>query len=202
MFYPNGALNSLPVRSFFMNIHYSIDIDRNIHTEVNTKGKKLSLIFGFAFLPVIFDKEKSQRAAKLAKQVSVFDEKKAQNTIFSIYRKKLPKISLFINTTSFSTWNVHDKYISLSLDRFPNDVLSSFCHEANHFMYDVMYENEKYTDTEIKETVTVLNELFGIKDKGWHVFDEQRHKVLEYAKQTHDCLLAIKYAQQLFKKDE
>lgn len=184
-----------------MKIYYSKEIDKKIHEEVNTKGKKLSRLFGYDFPKVILDKEKAAIARQLANDKNnQIDKKRAAQIMSEIYKKKLPQLTLYINTTPFSTWNTKNKYISISIDRFPTKIFSSFCHELNHFIYDLVYKTRKYEDTEIKETITILNEVFGIKDNGWKIFEKQRNKVLEYFQKTKDFTKTIEYTQNLFRE--
>ena len=66
-------------------------------------------------------------------------------------------------------------------------------------MYDLIFRTQKYQNTEVKETITILNNLFGIKDLGWNKFSKEREKTLNFYNRTKDFLKTIAYAQKLFK---
>lgn len=187
-----------------MKVAYNEKIDKEIFLEVNKMGKKLSPIFGFDFPKLKFDERLIPLARATAKVSSDFiNEKKIKKLINSIYDKDLPALVVYINTTPFSSWNLDRKYLSISYGR-NNELkfLSAVCHESNHLMYDLTFETEKYQDTEIKETLTILNELFGLKDPGWSKFSKQREKVLDFYAQTKDFSKTIAYARSLFDNSE
>ena len=189
--------NCRPFSLKIMQILYSQKIDRDIHDEVNNMGPKLGAIFGFSFPTVQFDEKNISRAQKIAKQATTndsLDENKAGEILKKIYGVRLPPITVYINTTPFSTWNIDEHYISISIDRFPDQVFSSFCHEANHYLYDTLYGTKKYQDTEIKETITILNTAFGIKDRGWHALEDARQAVWNKYEETRDFAKAIERA--------
>ena len=75
---------------------------------------------------------------------------------------------------------------------------STVCHESNHLMYDLIFGTKKYEDTEIKETLTVLNNLFGVEDKGWRKFLNQRQNVLNFYNKTKNFEKTIEYARNNF----
>ena len=190
-------------RLFFtsrMNIEYSENIDKEIHEEVNNNGERLSLVFGFDRPIVSFKKiDAAVSAARFVGPASAYiNVKKAGEAMKKLYGRAMPQVDIFINTTPFSTWNTEQGYISISIQRFPEKVFSSFCHEMNHFMYDISYGTEKYEDTEVKETLTVLNEHFGIKDYGWKVFEPQRKIALDYYKRSGDLKQTIQRVQASF----
>ena len=124
------------------------------------------------------------------------NEEKLKKTIKGIYGKNLPKITIYINTTPFSSWNVKEKYITLS---YKSNFFSTLCHEANHFMYDLFFGTEKYQDTEIKEILTVLNNFFGVEDKGWQKFYIQRKAVLDFYNKNKDLKKTVEYAKSIIK---
>ncbi len=184
-----------------MKIKYSRKIDREIFNEVNIMGKKLSPIFGFDFPKVKFDKRLIPIAKATIKVAESFiDEKKIREIVKGIYNKDIPDITIYVNTTPFSTWDVKNKWISVSIERVGIKFFNAVCHEINHFMYDYCLNTKKYEDTEIKETLTVLNNIFGIEDKGWKKFSEQRKRVIEYYNKTKDFKKTIHYTRNLFKK--
>lgn len=167
----------MEVRPFlFMRIGYSQVADREVHEEVNTKGRDLSGIFGFHFQNVVFDGKNADMARNMEASVDV---RKANRMMAAIFGNRPPSVRILFNTTPFSTWNTEKKYVSISFQRYPNKVFSSFCHELNHYMYDIIFGTEKYEETEQKETMTVLNELFNVKDYGWKMFDVKRKEVLD-----------------------
>lgn len=183
-----------------MKIIYNEKIDREMFGEVNRMRKKLSPIFGFDFPKMKFDERLIPLAKVTAKVSSDFvNEKKIKKLINHIYNKDLPDLTIYINTTPFSSWNLDKRYLSISYGR-NNELkfLSAVCHEANHLMYDFTFGTKKYQDTEIKETITVLNELFGMKDPGWNKFSQQREKVLDFYNKTKDFSETIVYARRLF----
>lgn len=152
-----------------MKTFYSEKIDREIFNELNKMRGKLSPVFGFTFPKVKFKKIKV-RTRK-------FNERKLREIVMALYCRKMPKIKVYLNTTPFSTWNVKKKYLSVSYKRKGDRLFAAICHEANHFMYDYCFKTKKYEDTEIKETLTVLNNYFGVYDNGWRHFSEKRKKL-------------------------
>ncbi len=159
-----------------MKILYSEKVDREIHDEVNTKGKDLAAVFGFDFHRVSFDDKKADEAKNIDAAV---DMEKAGGIMRDIFKVHPPQITLYFNTTPFSTWNTKEKYVCISVQRYPDKIFSSVCHELNHYMYDTVFGTEKYEETERKETFTVLNEFYDVKDYGWKVFKEKRDRVLD-----------------------
>lgn len=183
-----------------MKVIYNEKIDKEMFLEVNKMGKKLSPVFGFDFPKLKFDERLIPLAKTTARVSSNFiNEKKIKTLINGIYNKDLPDLVVYINTTPFSSWNLDKKYLSISYGR-NNELkfLSAVCHETNHLMYDLIFGTEKYQDTEIKETLTILNELFGLKDPGWNKFAKQREKVFGFYNQTKDFSKTIAYARGLF----
>lgn len=183
-----------------MKVVYNEKIDKEIFLEVNRMGGKLSPVFGFDFPKLKFDK----RLIPIAKTTAIvspdfINEKKIRTLIKRIYNQDLPDLVIYINTTPFSSWNLEKKYLSISYGR-NNELkfISAICHEANHLMYDLIFETKKYQDTEIKETITILNECFGLKDPGWNKFSQQRRKVLDFYNRTKDFSKTIAYARSLF----
>lgn len=182
-----------------MKIKYSEKIDREMFIEVNQMRKKLSPIFGFDFPKVKFD----IRLVPIAKVMigvskTFLNENKLKKVIKGIYNKDLPKLTIYINTTPFSSWNVKEKYLSLSYTRNDcNKFFSTVCHESNHFMYDLTFGTKKYEDIKIKEIITVLNNVFGVEDKGWKKFSKERMKILDFYKKERNLEKTIKYAKQL-----
>ena len=190
-----------PVLNYFikMKIKYSRKIDKEIFDEVNRMRKKLSPIFGFQFPKIQFDKRVILIAKAVVAVTGKFINENGMKTIMSkIYREKMPSITIYVNTTPFSTWNVKEKWISISFTRIGKKFYETACHETNHFMYDFVFKTKKYQDTEIKETLTVLNNVFGITDVGWSKFSKQRKKVLKFYNKTKDFKKTINYAQSLF----
>ena len=182
-----------------MKIIYNEKIDKEIFKEVNKMRKRLSPVFGFNFPKVKFDKRVIP-IAKATKKVAqnFIDTKKIKEIVKGIYSKDIPDITIYVNTTPFSTWNVKDKWISVSIERVGIKFFRTVCHEINHFMYDSCFGTEKYQDTEVKETLTVLNNIFGVTDKGWDKFSKQREKVLEFYNKTKDFKKTINYTRNLF----
>ena len=184
-----------------MEIKYSKKIDNEMFIEINKMRKILSPVFGIEFPKVKFD----SRLIPIAKMMTevgkkFLDEKKLKKTIREIYKKELPNLTIYINTTPFSSWNTKGKYLSVSYTR--NDCVKFFstvCHESNHLMYDLIFCTKKYEDTEIKETLTVLNNLFGVEDKGWRKFLNQRQNVLNFYNKTKNFEKTIEYARNNFK---
>lgn len=187
-----------------MKIIYNEKVDKEMFKEVNKTGKQLSPVFGFDFPKLKFDKRLISLAKITAKISSAFvNEKKLEMLIKKIYDKNLPRLTIYINTTPFSSWSLSKskKYLTISYARNnESKFFSAVCHEANHLMYDLTFGTEKYQDTEIKETLTVLNNIFGVEDKGWEKFSEQRKKVMEYYNKTKDFEETINYTRNLFKK--
>jgi len=183
-----------------MKVIYNEKIDREMFSEVNRIGKVLSPIFGFDFPKQKFDERLIPLARTTARVSSSFiNEKKIKTLIKRIYNQDIPDLVVYINTTPFSSWNLDKKYLSISYGR--NNELkfnSAVGHEANHLMYDLIFGTEKYQDTEIKETITILNELFGLKDPGWNKFAEQRKRVLDFYSRTEDYPKTIAYTKSLF----
>ncbi len=178
-----------------MKVEYLEKIDREIFKEVNKMGKQLSPIFGFKFPKVKFDKRVIPIAEVMAKVFPAFiDEKKVKAMMKKMYGKDMPEITIYINTTPFSTWNVRERWVSVSIERGHSRFFQTVCHEINHFMYDYTFKTKKYEDTEIKETITVLNNTFGIEDKGWRAFSEKRKMVLDFYMKTKDFKKTIEYA--------
>lgn len=184
-----------------MKVIYNEKIDKEMFREVNRMGKKLSPVFGFDFPKLKLDKRLIPLAKATARVSPNFiNEKKLKTLINNIYSKDLPYLVVYINTTPFSSWNLDKKYLSISYGR--NNELkffSTICHEANHLMYDLTFRTRKYQDTEVKETITILNDLFGIKDLGWNKFSEQRKKTLNFYNRTKDFSKTVAYVQKLFK---
>lgn len=184
-----------------MKVIYNEKIDKEMFLEVNEMGKKLSPVFGFDFPKLKFDKRLIPLAKATARVgLNFINKKKIKALINNIYNKNLPNLVVYINTTPFSSWNLDKKYLSISYGR--NNELKFFstvCHEANHLMYDLTFRTQKYQDTEVKETITILNDLFGIKDLGWNKFSKQREKTLNFYNRTKNFSKAIAYAQKLFK---
>ena len=184
-----------------MKVIYNEKMDEEMFLEVNKMGKKLSPVFGFNFPKLKFDKRLIPLAKVTARVSSNFiNGKKLKSLINNIYNKDLPNLVVYINTTPFSSWNLDKKYLSISYGR--NNELKFFsavCHEANHLMYDLIFRTQKYQNTEVKETITILNNLFGIKDLGWNKFSKEREKTLNFYNRTKDFLKTIAYAQKLFK---
>jgi hypothetical protein len=169
--------------------------------EVSRMGKKLSPVFGFDFPKLKFDKRIIPLAKVTARVSNNFiNEKRIKELINNIYNKDLPNLVIYINTTPFSSWNLNKKYLSISYGR--NNELKFFstvCHEANHLMYDSTFRTQKYQDTEVKETITILNDFFGAKDLGWNKFSKQRKKALNFYNRTKDFQKTIAYIQKLFR---
>jgi hypothetical protein len=184
-----------------MKIKYSEKIDKKIFDEVNKECPRLSKIMGFEFKPINFDR-RIIPIAKATEKVAMYfvDEKRIKEMMERMYNKKIPQIKIYINTTPYSTWNVKNKWISVSIERIGEKFFQTVCHEASHFMYDYCFGTEKYQDTEVKETLTILNNIFGIIDKGWNKFFKQREKILEFYNKTKDFEETINYARNLFKK--
>jgi len=187
-----------------MKVTYSEKTDREMFSEVNRMGKILSPIFGFDFPKMKFDERLIPLARTTARVSSgLINEKKIKTSIKRIYGQDIPDLVVYINTTPFSSWNLDKRYLSISYGR--NNELkfnSAVCHEANHLMYDLIFGTEKYQDTEIKETITILDELFGLKDPGWNKFAEQRKKVLDFYDRTKDFPKTIAFARSLFDDSE
>lgn len=178
-----------------MQVKYFKTIDQEFFDEVNQMGKELSPIFGFDFPKLIFKDRVVPVARAIAKAV-ILDEKRLRTLMKKIYGSEMPDITIFINTTSFSTWNLEKKYISISCFRF-GKFFETVCHESNHLMYDLIFKTQKYQDNSTKETVTVLNNILGVEDKGWDKFFEKRKKVLKYYHRSKDFLKTIKYARSI-----
>jgi hypothetical protein len=179
--------NILSPHYFFkMKIKYSKKIDREVFNEVNEMCPRLAPIMGFKFKKITFNNKAVPIAKKIARSAKhSINEKKLREIMKSIFRKELPDITMYINTTPFSTWNVKDKWVSVSYTMAAQGrFFYTICHEANHFMYDYVFNTEKYQDTEIKETITVINNAFGIQDKGWPNFQEQRKRAIEVYDKT------------------
>ncbi len=176
-----------------MKIKYSKKIDKEVFNEVNKECPRLAPIMGFKFEKIALDDKAIIIAKKIAKSAKYFiDEKKLKETMGSIYGKELPDITVYVNTTPFSTWNIKGKWVSVSYVMAANGrFFYAICHEANHFMYDYCFGIEKYQDTEIKETITVVNNAFGIYDSGWSKFKEQRKRALEIYNKTKDIKAVI-----------
>lgn len=181
----------------FMKAEYSEDIDREIIFEANTKGKKLSNIFGFHFEEVTFDSKRKNLAMHYIGDIDKEVVVTLKEVIFGIFKRNFPKVSIFINITPFSTWNTKKCYISLSVDRFPDKILSSLCHEANHFMYDEIFGSGKYEDTCVKESLTILQELFGVRDYGWKTFEKQRGEIVSFFKKNQDIHQTVSFAKSI-----
>lgn len=169
--------------------------------EINKMRKKLSPIFGFQFPKAEFDKRLIPLAKTMTKVGRNFlNEKKLKMFIEKLYKLDLPKFSIYINTTPFSSWNVKGKYLSISYTRSDEiKFFSTVCHEANHLMYDLIFGTDKYQDTEVKETLTVLNNFFGIEDKGWQKFSKQRKKVLDFYSKTNNFEMTVAYTKKLYR---
>jgi hypothetical protein len=182
-----------------MKIKYSKKIDKKMFIEVNKMRSKLSPVFGFNFPKVKFDRRLIPIAKVMTKVGKTFlNEKKLKKVIKEIYKKDLPELIIYINTTPFSSWNVKGKYLLLSYTRNNcNKFFSTVCHESNHFMYDLTFGTKKYQDTKIKETLTVLNNIFGVEDKGWRNFLKARMKVLDFYKKEKNLEKTIKYAKNI-----
>jgi len=178
-----------------MKIKYSEKKDREMFAEVNKMRNKLSPIFGFDFPKVEFDKKLIPIAKVMIKVWKTFlNENKLKKVIKGIYNKDLPKLTIYINTTPFSSWNTKERYLSLSYTRNNyNKFFSTLCHESNHFMYDSTFDIKKYEDTEIKEILTVLNNIFGVEDKGWKKFSKKRKRALDFYKKERNLEKTIKY---------
>jgi len=180
-----------------MDTDYSENIDRQIHDEVNQMGSVLGEQFGFHFPTVTFDQTKADEARRVALQTTsqnLVDLTKARLLLKEVFHRELPGITLYINTTPFSTWNTNAQYISLSIQRFPDRMFESFCHEANHYLYDLTYGAQKYQDTAIKETITVLNTLLGVTDHGWPSLKQKRARLLAEYEKSHSFQAAIDFA--------
>ncbi len=180
-----------------MNVQYSAEIDKKIHDEVNEMGPKLAATFGFEFPVVQFDDGKKAQATQVAEQATrdnVINETRAAELLKQIFGIDLPAVAVYVNTTPFSTWNTEEQYISLSISRFPERAFASFCHEANHYLYDTLFSTKKYAETASKETVTVLNTMLGLKDHGWPALQEARKEVLSVYESTHSFSDALAYA--------
>lgn len=184
-----------------MRVIYNEKIDKKMFREVNKMRGKLSPVFGFDFPRLKFDRRLIPLARAIAVTSSSFiNEKKLKTLINKIYNKNFPNLVVYINTTPFSSWNLEEKYLSISYGR--NNELKFFsavCHEVSHLMYDLIFKTRKYQDTEIKETITVLNELFGLKDPCWNKFSKERKRVLNFYDKTKDFPGTIIYAKNLFK---
>lgn len=182
-----------------MRIIYLEEKDKEMFAEVNKMGSKLSPIFGITFPRIKFDKRLVPIAKVMTKVGKTFiNEAKLKRVIKSIYKEDLPELVIYINTTPFSSWNAEEKYLSLSYTR--NDSVKFFstvCHEANHLMYDLTFGTEKYQDTKIKETLTVLNNVYGVEDNGWRNFSEGRAKVLDFYKKEKDLEKTVEYAKNI-----
>ena len=184
-----------------MKIIYSEKVDKEMFKEVNKMGKQLSPVFGFDFPKVKFDKRLVPLAKVTAKVSSVIvNEKKLKTLIKKLYDRNLPKLTIYINTTPFSSWSLSKKYLTISYARNnESKFFSTVCHEANHLMYDLVFRTRKYQDTKVKETLTVLNKAFDIEDRGWQNFSEQRKSVLDFYNKTKDFKKTIDYTRNLFK---
>jgi len=177
-----------------MDIKYSKKIDKEIFKEINRMGRKISPIFGYDFPKVKFD----ERLIPIAKSTvnvakNYINEKKIQNIMKKIYNKKVPDITIYVNTTPFSTWNVEEKWVSVSIFRIGIEFYYTVCHEINHFMYDYVFKTKKYEDTKVKEIITVFNNIFDIKDRGWAKFKEEREKAIKHFKKSNNFRETIKY---------
>lgn len=185
-----------------MEIKYSQKIDKEMFEEVNKMGKALTPVFGFKFPKLKFDKRLMPLAKILANISHNFlDEKKLKRLIKKLYGRDLPGLTVYINTTPFSSWNTEKNYLSISYTR--NDstkFFSTICHEANHLMYDMVFRTKKYQDTKIKETLTILNNAFGVEDCGWENFSKQRKKVLKFYLRTKNLTKTLEYTKNLYKK--
>lgn len=184
-----------------MKVIYNKKMDREMFREVNSMGRKLSPVFGFNFPKLKFDKRLIPLARAAARVSPNFiNRKKLKTLINKIYNKDLPNLVVYINTTPFSSWNLDKKYLSISYGR--NNELKFFsavCHEANHLMYDLTFGTQKYQDTEVKEAITILNDLFGIRDLGWNKFSKQRNKIMLYYKKTKSFEKSIEYAKHILR---
>lgn len=180
-----------------MYTQYNEKIDKQIHEEVNEEGKRLSKILDFPFEKIFFDiKRKNLALQKIGELPNDF-LKIPKRIAKEIYQRKMPKVIIYINTTPFSTWNTEKKYISLSVDRFPDTLLSSFCHEMNHYLFDLFFHVAKYEKTETKEILTILNESFGIHDHGWKKFSKERKETLAYFQKNNDIQKTASFVQKM-----
>lgn len=184
-----------------MDIRYSKKIDKEFFNEINNMGKKLSPIFGFTFPKVKFNKDIVPMAEAMASVGKKFINKnKLKKVIKEIYVQDVPKIIIYINTTPFSTWDEQGKYVNISYNRnTPEKFFSTVCHELNHMMYDKTFGTKKYEYTKIKETITVLNNLFGVKDLGWPKFATARKAVLDFYKKNRNLRETVEYAKKILK---
>lgn len=173
-------------------------------TEVNEMRNKLSPTFGFDFPKIKFDKRLVPIAKIMTKVGQTFlNENKLKKVIKGIYNKDLPKLTIYINTTPFSSWNVKEECLSLSYTRNDcNKFFSTVCHELNHFMYDVTFGTKKYEDIKIKEILTVLNNIFGVEDRGWKKFSKERMRVLEFYKKEKNLEKTVQYAKNILRTRE
>jgi len=162
-----------------MKVKYSRKIDKRVIAEVNKECPRLSKVMGFKFEKEIrFDKRFISIAKAVAKSSRVFiNETKIREAMKAIYGKDIPKITIYVNTTEFGTWNVIEGWVSVSMKYYGESFFNHTCHEINHFMYDSVYGTNKYEDTNIKEIVTIFNNNFGIKDTGWTIFKDERNKI-------------------------
>ena len=161
----------------------------------------MSPIFGFKFPKIKFDKRLIPIAQVMTKVGANFmNDNRLKKLIKGLYGKDLPELKVYINTTPFSSWNAKEKYLYLSYTR--NDAtkfFSTICHESNHLMYDLTFGTEKYQDTVIKETLTVLNNAFGVEDKGWQNFSQQRKAVLDFYIKNKDLKKTVNFAKDICK---
>jgi len=169
-----------------MKIIYSQKIDKRIFKEVNKECPRLSKIFGFEFKKIKFDKRIIPIAKNVAKTSKYFvKEKKVKSIMESIFNKKVPVgITVYINTTPFCTWNVREKWISISMRFVGKEFFNKVCHEMNHFMYDYTFKTKKYQNTKIKEIITVVNNAFNVYDKGWNKFHKERKAAFKKYQET------------------
>lgn len=185
-----------------MKTKYSQKIDKEIFNEVNRECPRLSKILDFEFKQIKFNKRVILIAKDVVKISKYFvNGKKVKSIMESIFNKKVPAgITIYVNTTPFCTWNIKNKWISISMRFIGKEFFNKVCHEMNHFMYDHTFRTKKYQDIEIKETLTVLNNIFGVEDKGWKKFSEQREEVLEFYNTIKDFKKTINYTRNLFRK--
>jgi len=177
-----------------MKVIYSQKIDKEIFKEVNKECPRLSKILGFKFKKIRFDKKVIPVAKNIAKISKRFvNEKKIKSIMESIFKKKVPTgITIYINTTPFCTWNIKDRWISISMRFVEKEFFNEACHEMNHFMYDYTFGTKKYQDTEIKEILTVINNSFDVYDKGWDKFHKEREKAFKKYRKTRNIEEVIK----------
>lgn len=165
---------------------------------------------------VDIDNEKIKKAKgkiKFFQEEFASVENEFKKQIKKMFKTFFPEnMNIYINTTSYSMDDYENRCLCISYERDIN-FITSFMHEANHYMFRKKYEKtcriQGFTQEEIediKEIMTVVNNiafanLIKTPDFGWEKHKLLRRKVYKIYKNNNDFKQTLSKLMCILKKE-